>query len=249
MLNLLTQKELMEKFSLYADPFLIKHKEIYKRCPTPNCDNVLAKKMPAPRILDHIRKIRGTKDEAQLNSDDEQLMVEAGNIGPKQPVMTDDKALEEEHFEDSSFEALVEENDSPDGNKTAVKRQFVFCECCGHDFCFECMKNHYGEDCKKDALAAGMLEAGLLGLQNCPSCENPYERDYGCHHMTCGYCRAHFCNICFEVFPEGDGRAPYDHLLKKHGKIEIDQRIEAPPQQVIHQAQQNDLQAHVGDIF
>lgn len=211
MLNLLTQKELNDLFHKHADPYVAQFKGMYKWCPTTNCGNILFKKCTAPNILDHIRKKRAGKGE--LNSDDEQLLVEGGDL-MKKPEESP------EHFEDSSLDS---EDEGLDGKK---KRQFVFCECCGHDFCFDCMKAHYGDDCKQNDLDGEIIRAGILDAQKCPNCNTLYERIHGCQHMTCGYCKAHFCNLCFAVF-KGDEteavRDVYDHLVKVHGSITVDQ--------------------------
>lgn len=223
MLNLLTQKELNDLFGLLADPFIAQFKGMYIRCPTPNCDNVLFKKTKPPNILDHIRKKREGKGE--LNSDDEEKLIAMGDLMKKPDI---DNL---EYFEDSS----VDSEEETDGQK---KREFVFCECCGHDFCFDCKKNHYGDDCAKDAQKEEIWKAGILDSQNCPACTLMYERRGGCQHMTCGYCHAHFCNICLKVFPGDESTAIkeiYEHLIKVHGGIQVDQPLDQPE--------------NIGDIF
>lgn len=132
LINLLTQKELNDLFALYADPYILKNPGKYKRCTTPNCDNILFKKEKKVNIIDHIRKKRG--GEAEFNSDDEKKLEENGEVIKNQIENPED----------------LLNNSSEDNGEEDDQGQVVFCECCGHDFCFACMKNHYGGDCVKE---------------------------------------------------------------------------------------------------
>ena len=38
-----------------------------------------------------------------------------------------------------------------------------------------------------------------LGLQPCPACSVPIEKDGGCHHMNCTNCGVHFCWDCLQT--------------------------------------------------
>lgn len=54
-------------------------------------------------------------------------------------------------------------------------------------------------------------------VKDCPVCEVPIEKWYGCNHMECGNCKAHICWVCLETFEEG--RECYGHMQKVHGSI------------------------------
>ena len=54
-------------------------------------------------------------------------------------------------------------------------------------------------------------------VKDCPGCEVPIEKAYGCNHMECGNCGAHICWVCLETFGEG-GRC-YEHMQEVHGSI------------------------------
>lgn len=138
MVNLLSQTELNDLFSQFLQPFIARFPNKFKQCPTPNCDNVLSRKAKAVNLNDYIRRKKAGNLKAELNSDDEKLLEKNGEFAKNEAQDAD--AL----LEDSSLDSGDEISDGPQ------KREFVFCECCGHDFCFDCMKNHYGESCEVD---------------------------------------------------------------------------------------------------
>jgi Zinc finger, C3HC4 type (RING finger) len=158
LINLLSQQELNDICNRQTQPFIDNPKNIgkYKRCPTIGCPNILVKKLPGVNINDHVLAVKkrcGTLKNTDLNSDDEKMIKEKGVFAN---IQHSDKAkavaLAKQQDEDndvlnSSVSLDGEGNDKTMDINYDNDRQIVFCEVCGHDFCFKCCKNHYGEDC------------------------------------------------------------------------------------------------------
>eukprot|EP01098_Paradermamoeba_levis_P014454 TRINITY_DN6906_c0_g1_i1.p1 TRINITY_DN6906_c0_g1~~TRINITY_DN6906_c0_g1_i1.p1 ORF type:complete len:334 (+),score=57.30 TRINITY_DN6906_c0_g1_i1:46-1002(+) len=100
--------------------------------------------------------------------------------------------------------------------KKAETDQFVACEC-GFDFCVKCsLANHEGKTCKqafdslpveerqrrksrsrKQTIATiGSKFWAFWNTKPCPKCEEPIEKNGGCHHMHCYRCNFNFCWNC-----------------------------------------------------
>lgn len=91
------------------------------------------KKKKQPNIREYIKQKRQREggEDGRLGSDDEKIAVKNGIFAREQADAIDDEDM-----------MMLEEE-----NKEVDQRELVFCEVCGHDFCFLCMKNHYGDSC------------------------------------------------------------------------------------------------------
>ena len=87
--------------------------------------------------------------------------------------------------------------------------------------CARCkVEQHFGETCDEyqersngqlGALQKWMDEGNA---KRCPRCNTIVQKTYGCNHMECPGCFAHFCWICLAAF--ADSGATYAHLTAKH---------------------------------
>jgi hypothetical protein len=110
----------------------------------------------------------------------------------------------------------------------ALDGKMMSCPYCSLTWCFECgaVPYHHDQRCsaasrmrrlreeaKRDpdfaATLRHLMEDGSTML--CPSCGEGVQKEYGCDHMTCISCRAHFCWICSKIFVDGD---PYGSHIR-----------------------------------
>ena len=74
----------------------------------------------------------------------------------------------------------------------------VTCPVCKTDVCFQCRDEWHGTDtCEKNMdnkLEGWVQEHG--GVSFCPACRTKVEKNEGCNHMTCIYCKYEFCWFC-----------------------------------------------------
>ena len=89
--------------------------------------------------------------------------------------------------------------------------------------CILCKDQHGSISCSefKD-LKSGGYEAfekykREVKIKDCPKCETPIEKTYGCNHMTCEGCGAHICWVCLDTF--STGTLCYAHLSAEHRGI------------------------------
>jgi len=54
-------------------------------------------------------------------------------------------------------------------------------------------------------------------VKDCPKCQAPIEKSFGCNHMTCTRCGIHICWFCLHTFSTGE--ECYDHMGKSHSSI------------------------------
>ena len=59
----------------------------------------------------------------------------------------------------------------------------------------------------------------LTNVPQCPGCSTPTVKAYGCNHIECPSCNAHWCYVCGEQFERSE---IYDHLVEAHGSIGIE---------------------------
>ena len=100
-------------------------------------------------------------------------------------------------------------------------RGVVFCDSCGNDFCFKCLRTHYDTDCSNSKL---MMDEIPLELRpkNCPGCKILISKEAGCDFLTCPKCRIDFCFKCLKNFGSTQSlKEIYDHMYSAHGSLEI----------------------------
>jgi len=86
------------------------------------------------------------------------------------------------------------------------------CGRCGTAVCYDCSGLYHntasGEhDCetvkRADSKCSEWANAGGLDVQNCPKCAARIEKNAGCNHLTCSYCKYQFCWLCRKEFKKG----------------------------------------------
>lgn len=95
-------------------------------------------------------------------------------------------------------------------NCTACKIEYHFSKTCGQ------YQNEI--EAEKEDTERQLREGGA---KRCPRCETPSYKAYGCNHITCTQCNAHWCWVCRLPFP--DGEAVYRHLTGAHGGYGLDE--------------------------
>ncbi|KAJ7932834.1 hypothetical protein B0H13DRAFT_1954860 [Mycena leptocephala] len=56
------------------------------------------------------------------------------------------------------------------------------------------------------------------GVKQCPHCHADIEKNGGCNHMTCFFCKTHICWICLKTFSDqGSDGGVYPHMQREHG--------------------------------
>lgn len=101
----------------------------------------------------------------------------------------------------------------------------IVCPACALDFCSECQgrphqgsceswkrftRDHRGDEPKrgsskapKSKITSKRIEK--LKMKPCPSCRSYIQKNGGCNHMTCQYCRHEFWWCCFSDYRPRDG--------------------------------------------
>lgn len=100
-------------------------------------------------------------------------------------------------------------------------RGVVFCDSCGNDYCFSCLRTHYDTDCSNNKLMEDEIPAELRP-KNCPGCKIPISKETGCDYLSCPSCKIDFCFKCLKNF--GKSASPkeiYSHLFSAHGSLDI----------------------------
>jgi hypothetical protein len=76
------------------------------------------------------------------------------------------------------------------------KKARAVCEC-GFEMCFRCGEAwHGGTSCSKNFERMYKSWAKDKNIQKCPKCKIRVEKDHGCNHMTCTFCKYEWCWIC-----------------------------------------------------
>ena len=108
------------------------------------------------------------------------------------------------------------------------------CLTCGTEVCFKCRDEWHGEDVTCEQHLHSQLEGWASqnkdNVSFCPCCRTKIEKNQGCNHMTCVYCRYEFCWACGESATSAEGHfagngcgvgqmdesvRPGDHLKRK----------------------------------
>ena len=73
--------------------------------------------------------------------------------------------------------------------------------------CFECNEVwHPKMTCEKaQEKSYGKWSSKKKNVDKCPHCKMRIEKESGCNHMTCWYCKYEFCWICKGEAYEGNG--------------------------------------------
>ena len=76
----------------------------------------------------------------------------------------------------------------------------VQCPECSTWVCFLCREEWHGEgtscEANLDKQLQGWAIANKDSVSVCPMCRTRIEKNKGCNHMTCGFCRYEFCWAC-----------------------------------------------------
>ena len=81
---------------------------------------------------------------------------------------------------------------------------------CGEDFCFKCGGSwHPKISCKKSIAKKYGRYAVEKNVRRCPGCSIPVDKDTGCNHMTCYYCKHEWCWICGLAYWHGHYDNPF----------------------------------------
>lgn len=76
--------------------------------------------------------------------------------------------------------------------------------------CEECMNIHV------KSVFENALDASLLDIKKCPSCQMDTTKVGGCNHIICPRCQCHWCWVCCSY--QGENNVPfnnntiYDHM-------------------------------------
>lgn len=83
------------------------------------------------------------------------------------------------------------------------RRVHLVCEC-GFHMCFKCGEAwHPKVSCKKNYDKLYSSWANGKRIQRCPNCKIRIEKDEGCNHMTCTFCKHQWCWICGQNYRPG----------------------------------------------
>ncbi|KAJ7490840.1 hypothetical protein FB451DRAFT_1221226 [Mycena latifolia] len=99
------------------------------------------------------------------------------------------------------------------------------CPSCLIQICPACkVEYHEGISCAEhqDNLTGGLAALAKWreknGVKQCPNCHVDIEKNGGCNHMTCFFCKTHICWICLKTFSnEGSDGGIYPHMQREHG--------------------------------
>jgi len=88
------------------------------------------------------------------------------------------------------------------GSKTKKK---LTCPKCQTNICFNCSQPWHGYfvSCNANVDLGYSRWAINKSVQKCPKCRIAIEKDEGCNHMTCQYCKHQFCWICRGTYSYG----------------------------------------------
>ncbi|CDW86144.1 ibr domain containing protein [Stylonychia lemnae] len=78
----------------------------------------------------------------------------------------------------------------------SIKDKKLKCEC-GQLVCFQCGNEYHGSSKCDSVIDKQFFDwVNENNVRYCPSCKIRIEKNDGCNHMTCIYCRFEFCWIC-----------------------------------------------------
>lgn len=101
------------------------------------------------------------------------------------------------------------------------------CTSCLNRICTAChVEYHDGMACEehRDNMKGGMDAFRRWREENsvksCPKCHVHIQKNGGCNHMMCVYCKTHICWVCMATFTDDDGSGGvYNHIMKLHGDL------------------------------
>ncbi|TFK61035.1 hypothetical protein BDN72DRAFT_485332 [Pluteus cervinus] len=144
---------------------------------------------------------------------------------------------EEKNLLDASFLAYVQAQPNefhfcPSPDCQMVYRRGAIgtvlqCPSCLLQICSAChTESHEGMSCAEyqDSLSGGLRALAQWkaenGIKQCPNCKADIEKNGGCNHITCLFCKVHICWVCMKLFRDGgpDGGI-YPHMRAAHGGI------------------------------
>lgn len=80
------------------------------------------------------------------------------------------------------------------------KRNHIVCEC-GFHMCFKCGEAWHGRvSCAKNYENLYKDWASEKEIQRCPHCNIRIEKNEGCNHMTCAFCKFEWCWLCGQTY-------------------------------------------------
>ena len=91
----------------------------------------------------------------------------------------------------------------PDCQSYAEKgnNKYVKCKQKKHQFCFNCLKNWHGNKrCLIDTDKSFENWRDSSQVKRCPQCKYFIEKNEGCNHITCTYCKYEFCWLCMQEY-------------------------------------------------
>ena len=94
----------------------------------------------------------------------------------------------------------------PDCESYAEKgnNKYVCCIENRHKFCFNCLKDWHGDkQCNIEVDKSFENWRDSLKVKRCPKCKYFIEKNYGCNHMTCSFCKYQFCWLCLQEYKSG----------------------------------------------
>ena len=91
----------------------------------------------------------------------------------------------------------------PDCESYAEKgnNKYVSCKENNHQFCFNCLKKWHGnKKCIIDIDKSFENWRDSSKVKRCPKCKYFIEKNEGCNHITCIYCKYQFCWLCMQKY-------------------------------------------------
>ena len=97
----------------------------------------------------------------------------------------------------------------------------LLCQSCLNIICISCQaQEHYDMSCEAYQAAVKAEEKFTKwkeeqNVKECPKCDAPIEKVYGCNHIECTNCANHICWQCMASFTTGP--EVYRHMQEEHG--------------------------------
>lgn len=88
-----------------------------------------------------------------------------------------------------------------EGYAIATRENFnITCNVCSLKFCFNCLKPWHNKHCGTRRGLSYALWAFTHNVKKCPKCKSQTQKNGGCFHMTCQFCRYEYCWTCGDVY-------------------------------------------------
>ena len=89
-----------------------------------------------------------------------------------------------------------------------MKATKLTCTTCATEICFQCRGSWHGESvtCEQSMQKEleGWVNENKDNVSFCPCCRSRIEKNQGCNHMTCGFCKYEFCWSCGQSATSGE---------------------------------------------